>query len=70
MKKNMGSIDRRMRAILAIAFVALYFTGIIQGTLAILLISLSFIFFITSFIGFCPLYWPFKFSTKKKRAGI
>jgi hypothetical protein len=59
----MGSIDRRMRAILAIAFVALYYTDIILGILSI---SLSFIFFITSFKEFCPLYWPFKFSTKKE----
>ena len=65
MKKNMGTIDRALRIIAAIAIVVLFYTNIISGTLAIILLILSTIFILTSFISFCPLYYPFKISTKK-----
>lgn len=65
MKKNMGTIDRIIRIILALLFVILYFTGIIKGILGIILLVLSGIFLITSILAFCPLYLPFKISTKK-----
>lgn len=63
MKKNMGSIDRILRVIIAIAVFALYFSGIISGTLGIILITLSSVFLLTSLIGFCPLYAPFGINT-------
>lgn len=66
MTKNMGSIDRGVRAILAIAVAALYMMGSISGTAAIILGILAAIFLVTSFIGFCPLYAPFKLSTRGK----
>jgi Na+(H+)/acetate symporter ActP len=66
MKKNMGTIDRIIRTILAVVVAILYFTGQISGTAAIILGALAVIFLITSAIGFCPLYFPFKFSTMKK----
>ncbi|MDA3850892.1 MAG: DUF2892 domain-containing protein [Spirochaetaceae bacterium] len=44
----------------------LYFTGQISGTATIILGILAFIFIVTSFIGTCPLYLPFKISTLKK----
>jgi hypothetical protein len=65
MKKNMGSLDRIIRVILAIVFAILYFTGTVTGTLGIVLLVLGGIFLVTSLISFCPLYLPFKFSTKK-----
>lgn len=65
MKTNMGSIDRVIRIALALLVGLLYFTGQISGTLAIVLGVLAIIFLATSFIGFCPLYAPFKFSTKR-----
>lgn len=66
MKKNMGTIDRTIRVILAIVVAVLYFTKAITGTVAIILGIFAIIFIITSFISFCPLYVPFKLSTKKK----
>ena len=66
MKKNMGTIDRIIRTFLAVIVAILYFTGQITGTAAIILGIFAVIFLITSAIGFCPLYVPFKFSTMKK----
>ena len=66
MKKNMGLIDRIIRLVLAAVVGVLYFTGQITGTAAIILGIFALIFVATSAIGFCPLYVPFKFSTRKK----
>ncbi len=65
MKKNMSSLDRIIRVAIAALFAYLYFGGIVTGTQGIVLVVLGAVFLLTSFIGFCPLYVPFKFSTKK-----
>jgi hypothetical protein len=65
MKKNLGTIDRALRIIVAIAIIVLFCTNIISGTLAIILLVIAAIFVLTSFISFCPLYYPFKISTRK-----
>jgi hypothetical protein len=66
MPKNMGTIDRVIRTILAVIVIVLYLTGQISGIAAIVLGVIAVIFLATSAIGFCPAYYPFKFSTKKK----
>jgi len=63
MKKNMGSADRFIRVAIAIAVAALYFTGVISGTLGIVLLVVAGIFLLTSLVSFCPLYAPFGLST-------
>lgn len=68
MTKNMGTVDRIVRFVIAVAVAILYFTGVISGTLAIILGVLAVIFLATSIIGFCPLYAPFKLSTVRKKA--
>jgi hypothetical protein len=65
MKKNMGNADRIIRVLVAVAIAALYFTDQISGTLAIILGLVALMFVLTSTISFCPLYLPFKLSTKK-----
>ena len=65
MKKNMGSIDRTVRTIIAVIVAVLYFTGAISGTVALILGILAAVFLLTSFIGTCPLYLPFGLSTRK-----
>lgn len=65
MKLNMGSADRILRLIVASAIAALYFTDQISGLAAIILGAFALIFTLTSFAGVCPLYLPFKLSTKK-----
>jgi len=66
MKKNMGVTDRVIRITLAAIVGVLYFTGNISGTLALVLGILAVVFALTSFVSFCPLYAPFKLSTKKQ----
>jgi hypothetical protein len=56
MKKNMGSADRIIRISLAIAVAVLWYTNVISGTVAIVIMVLAGIFVLTSFVGFCPLY--------------
>ena len=66
MKKNMGTIDKVVRILFAIVIAGLYFANIISGTVAIILLILAGVFILTSFMSFCPLYYPFGISTKKK----
>ncbi|WP_323789764.1 DUF2892 domain-containing protein [Psychroserpens sp.] len=63
MKKNMGSADRIIRIIIAAIVGVLYLTGIISGTLGLVLLVLAVIFVLTSLISFCPLYAPFGISS-------
>ena len=63
MTKNMGNADRIIRIIIAAIIGILYFTNVISGTLAIVLLVLSVVFFLTSIISFCPLYSIFELKT-------
>jgi hypothetical protein len=56
MKKNMGTIDRAIRIIIALIIGVLFFTEVITGTLGIVLLIVAGVFLLTSFINFCPLY--------------
>jgi len=70
MNKNMGTIDRVIRTLLALTVIVLYFTGMINGVAALILGVFAFIFLLTSFIGFCPLYVPLRLSTRKKAVKV
>lgn len=65
-KKNMGSIDRIVRVVIAIAFAALIATGAVSGVVAIILGVLAAVFLLTSFVSFCPLYTLVGLSTARK----
>ena len=67
MKKNMGTADRIIRILVAFAIIALYFGHVITGVLALVLLIVAAIFFLTSLVSFCPLYWPFGIRTLKKK---
>jgi len=64
MKKNVGTIDKVIRILMAVVVIVLYFSGVISGTLAIVLLIIAAALIITSFISFCPVYWPFGISTR------
>lgn len=66
MKKNMGTIDRAVRFLVAALIAVLYFTDQISGVAAIILGIFAVVFLITSFMSSCPLYLPLKISTIKK----
>ena len=67
MKKNMGTIDKVVRIVIALVVIGLYFANVISGTVAIVLLVLSGIFILTSLLSFCPLYLPFGINTDKKK---
>ncbi|MBS1554938.1 MAG: DUF2892 domain-containing protein [Bacteroidota bacterium] len=67
MKKNMGNEDRIIRVVAAMAIIALYFGGLISGTVATILLVVAAAFIATSFVSFCPLYLPFGLNTIRKK---
>jgi len=64
MPKNMGSADRGIRAVLGVValFIALFFTA---GAWDVVLYIFGAVMLITAAVGICPLYIPFKISTRK-----
>lgn len=65
MKKNMGTIDRIIRIVIAGTIAALYFAGSIGGTLGIILLALAAVLALTSAMSSCPLYLPFGIDSSK-----
>lgn len=65
MNKNMGNTDRWIRIIVGI-IVVLWAIFIATGVWAGALYVIGAILVVTSLIGTCPLYIPFRFTTKKK----
>lgn len=63
MKANMGTTDRIVRILVAIAIAVLYFTGTITGMLGAVLVVPAAVFLLTSLIGSCPLYLLFGINT-------
>jgi len=68
MKKNMGSADKIIRLILAVLFAVLYFTGVVKGTLGVILLILAAVFIVTSLVSFCPLYTLFVWHSNKNKS--
>jgi len=62
----MGTIDKSVRILIAAVVVLLFFTNVISGTLAYVLLALAAVFVLTSLLSFCPLYFPFGLNTRKK----
>lgn len=65
MQKNMGLIDRVLRAVLAVIVAVLYFGGQLTGTAAAILGIFAVIFLMTGAVGFCPAYSLLGISTLK-----
>jgi len=66
MTPNVGNTDRIIRLVVAVLFAALYFGGVVMGTFGVILLVLGIVFALTAAVSFCPLYLPFKFSTRAK----
>ncbi|MBK9282848.1 MAG: DUF2892 domain-containing protein [Sphingobacteriaceae bacterium] len=63
MKQNMGLVDRVIRIVIALVVAVLYFSGIINGTVAIIALIISGVFILTALVKTCPLYIPFGINT-------
>ncbi len=66
MKANVGMADKVVRILAAVAIGILYFTNVITGTTAIVLLVVAIILVLTSLISFCPLYYLLGIKTRKK----
>ncbi|MFT6880177.1 MAG: hypothetical protein ACJARG_001106 [Arcticibacterium sp.] len=65
MKWNMGSTDRAIRLAIAVVSAILIYNNVITGIMVSASILVTAVLFITSAVGFCPIYFPFRISTKK-----
>ena len=65
MTKNMGTLDRLLRTLIALAVGVLYATGQITGLAALILGAFALVFLATSAVGTCPLYVPIGLSTRR-----
>jgi hypothetical protein len=65
MKPNMGTVDRAVRIVIALGIGALYVSGTIGGTLAVVLAVVAVVFLATGAMGTCPAYIPLGLSTRK-----
>jgi TRAP-type C4-dicarboxylate transport system permease large subunit len=60
MKINMSLADRALRLLTAVIISILYYTGVITGTWAYLLVILACLLLSTAIVGICPLYTAFR----------
>lgn len=63
MKKNMGSLDKIIRVVIAAVVAVLFLSNVITGVLGIILLVLAGIFVLTSLVSFCPIYAIFGMNT-------
>jgi len=69
MIKNMGTIDRLLRAIVAILFAILILTGIVKGVGLAVLAVIGLFLLLTVIFGFCPLYTIVGLHTLRTKSG-
>lgn len=65
MKKNMGRTDRTVRLAAAVVLAVLYFAGVFDGTLALILGLVGLAMLFTAATGSCSLYVPLGIDTRK-----
>jgi amino acid transporter len=63
MQLNMGTLDRALRATVAIIIGLLYWMSYITGVIAIVLGVVGLILLLTAIVGWCPIYALFDLST-------
>jgi hypothetical protein len=66
MTKNLSTVDRIVRVVIAAVFAVLLITGVVSGIWATILGILAVVFLATSLVSFCPLYALFHLSTAEK----
>lgn len=56
MKINVGKFDKVIRILIAAIISTLYITGILSGTLGVVLLLVGGVLLVTALVNFCPLY--------------
>lgn len=67
MKKNVGSIDKIIRYLLAALFIILFIFNVVSGLFGYILLALAAIFILTSLLNFCPIWWMIGVRTNKSK---
>lgn len=65
MKKNIGPADKVFRILFAIVVAVMYFTGVVTGTIGILLLVIGGVLLLTALINFCPIWAAVGIRTRK-----
>ena len=65
--KNIGKSDKIVRVLIAVLFTVLFLNQLITGVMGVILVILAGVFLLTSVVGTCPLYLPFKINTNHKK---
>jgi K+-transporting ATPase A subunit len=65
--KNMGKADKIVRVLIAVLFTVLFLNHVVTGVMGVILVILAGVFLLTSVVGTCPLYLPFKINTNHKK---
>jgi len=65
-KVNLGSRDKTIRIAVSIIITTAFLTGTMNGIISIIGLIITGLLITTSFISFCPFYYPFGINTKKK----
>ncbi len=65
MPRNMGSVDRIVRAVVGVAMLGLVVLGYVTSPWSVVAAVLGIVLLVTAAVGFCPLYWPFRVSTRR-----
>ena len=64
LNQNVGGVDRILRIVLGLVLVAVGF-AVMSGTAGTIVGLVGFIPLVTGLLGWCPLYLPFRFSTRQ-----
>lgn len=56
MEKNVGSVERAARFVLAAVLAGLYFSGTISGTIGIAALAFAVVMLVTAALSYCPIY--------------
>ncbi len=70
MKCNMSAFDRILRIVVAVAIAVFFALGMLKGAAALVLGILAVILFLTSVVGFCPVYAVFSTGTNRKACAV
>jgi len=68
MKKNIGSADKIVRLLLAVAGIGIYFTDTVTGTWGLVILIVGLILGLTALINFCPIWAAFGVNTSSSKS--
>ena len=66
MPKNMGSVDRIVRGVIAVALVVVAAIAGFGSVVGVIALVLAVVMVATATVGTCPLYRPFRIDTRRR----